>query len=344
MARSAASLAALIHGEVLGDASRELDDVADLANAGPRDLSFLANPKYAGLALETKAGAILVSAPLEGAPCTQLVCPNPYLALATIAQHLHPAPTYTAGIEPGAHVAPTATVDPTAVIRVGAVIDGEAVVGPRTVIGPNAVVGRSARIGADCLLHAGAKVLERCTVGDRVILHAGVVLGSDGFGYAPDAAGKRHKIPQVGIVVVEDDVEIGANTTVDRATFGKTRIGAGTKIDNLVQLAHNVQTGRDCVIVSQSGIAGSTTLGDRVVMGAQCGSVGHIRIGDDVVLSARAGVTHNLPEPGIYGGVPATDHREWLKATASLPSLPELRKRVRALERELARLTTPQVP
>ncbi len=336
------ALAALVGGTVVGDAGREIDDVADLASAGPTHVSFLANPKYAAQFAETRAGCVLVAEPQAGARPALIVCKNPYLALARIAQHLHPAPAYAAGAEPGAFVHSGAKVDPSATVRVGAVVEAGAEVGPRSVVGAGAYVGPRARIGADCVLHPGVRVLERCVVGDRVILHAGVVLGSDGFGYAPDASGKRHKIPQVGIVVLEDDVEIGANTTIDRATFGQTRIGRGSKLDNLVQIAHNVVLGQDCVIVSQSGIAGSTRLGDRVVMGAQAGSVGHIRIGDDVMLGARAGVAGELPEAGVYSGAPAIAHREWLKSVVASKSLPELRQKVRELEQRLAALEAEQ--
>lgn len=331
-------LAALVGGSVLGDTSRSIDDVADLASAGPSHVSFLANPKYRDQALATRAGAILVREALEGAKATQVVCPDPYLGLARIATHLHPAPTYAPGVERGAFVDPAARVDASATVRVGAVVEAGAEVGARTIIGAGSYVGPRARIGADTLLHPGVRVLERCRVGDRVILHAGVVLGSDGFGYAPDAKGRRHKIPQVGVVVLEDDVEIGANTTVDRATFGETRIGRGTKIDNLVQIAHNVVLGEDCVIVSQSGIAGSSKLGDRVIMGAQGGMVGHISITDDVMLGARVGVSSSIEKSGIYSGSPHVPHRSWLKMVVAEQSLPELRNRVRELERKLEEL------
>ena len=160
-------------------------------------------------------------------------------------------------------------------------------------------------IGENVEIHPGAKVLERCQIGNGVILQAGAVIGSDGFGYAPDDEGVRHKIPQVGIVVLEDDVEIGANATIDRATFGETRIGKGTKVDNLVQIAHNVVTGKDCVIVSQSGIAGSTKLGDRVIAGAQVGIVGHIEVANDVMLGARAALTKTIKSPGVFSGTPS---------------------------------------
>ncbi len=329
------ALAGLVDGAVIGDATREIRGVADLTSAGPSDITFLANAKYASKVATTRAGAVIVMQALERAPCAQLVCANPYLAMQTIAQHLNPAPKHPAGAEPGSFVHKDARLHPTTVVRVGAVVEAGAVIGERTIIEPLAYVGRDAKVGADCLLHPGAKVMNRCELGDRVIVQPNGVIGSDGFGYAPDAAGKRHKIPQVGIVILEDDVEIGANSTIDRATFGVTRIGRGTKIDNLVQIGHNVATGSDCVIVSQSGVAGSTTLGDRVVMGAQTGVTGHVTVASDVTLAGRAAAAGRIAAAGVYGGTPAIPHAKWVKSMAVVAMLPELRKRVRELERKI---------
>jgi UDP-3-O-[3-hydroxymyristoyl] glucosamine N-acyltransferase len=331
-------LAKLVGGTVIGEPDREIRDVADLSNATAEHLSFLANLKYRDQFAKTRAGAVLCTEAIANAHTTLIVCADPYLSLARIATHLHPPPRYAAGIEAGAFVAASAVVDAAATVRVGAIIDAGARVGARTIIGPGAYVGAEAVVGEDCLLHPNANVLARCRLGDRVILHAGVVIGSDGFGYAPDAHGARFKIPQLGVVVLENDVEIGANTTVDRATFGETRIGAGTKIDNLVQIAHNVVTGEDCVIVSQCGIAGSTRIGRKVIMGAGVGVVGHIHIADGVMLGARTGVPSSIDEPGIYSGTPAMPHREWLKTAVLQKSLPDLRRKILALERRLAEL------
>lgn len=317
-----------------GDAGLLVRGLAELDKASKEDLSFLANSKYAKLLAQTQAAAVLVAEATD-APCTLIVCSDPYLALARIAQHLYPPPTYPPGVEPGAHVHAQAKVDPSATVRVGAIVEQAASVGPRSVIGPGCYLGRDASVGADVLLHAGARVLAHCVVGHRVILHAGVVIGADGFGYAVDKDSRRHKIPQTGIVVIEDDVEIGANSTVDRATFGETRLGAGTKIDNLVQVAHNVRTGRDCVVVSQSGIAGSATLGNRVIMGAQGGVAGHVKVTDDVVLAGRVGVNHNLGKSGVYAGLPAMPHRQWLRVAASQKKVPELRRQVNLLLRSM---------
>ncbi len=337
MSRSLGELAELVGGEVRGSRDLVIRDVAPLADARPDELSFLANPKYRDQALESAAGAILLATPIDGMRAAQVLCENPYLAMAQIATHLHPTRSYPPRIQTGAHVDAGARVDESAHVAAGAVVDDGAEIGPHAVVGANCVVGPGARLEAHAFMHPGSKLLERCVLGERSILQAGAVIGSDGFGYAPDARGKRVKIPQVGVVVIESDVEIGANSTIDRATFGRTVIGSGTKIDNLVQIAHNVRTGEDCVIVAQSGVAGSTTLGDRVIMGAQTGSVGHVHLASGVTLAARAAAATNLEE-GIYGGVPAVPHRDWLKFTATLPKLPELRRKIRELERQLRAL------
>lgn len=336
-----ASLAEAVGGTVVGDATLEITGIADLGRAGPHDLSFLSNLKYRHAFAQTRAGAVLVPETVADAPCTQVVCQDPYLALAKVSPVVVPDTAPPPGVAPGAHVHPSAHIATTATIGVGAVIEAGATIGEGAVIGPQAYVGPQAQVGEKARLHPGAKVLERCQIGRRTILQAGAVVGSDGFGYAVDEQGRRHKIPQRGDVIVEDDCEIGANTTVDRATFGTTRIGAGTKLDNLVQIAHNVQLGQHCVVVSQSGIAGSTELGDRVIMGAQTGTVGHVKLASGVVLGARAGATKNLPRPGMYSGVPAIAHGDWRKATVAARSVPELRRRVRDLEQNLGRDAPP---
>lgn len=333
-----ASLARLVGGAVHGDGERVIRDVADLASAGPEHLSFLVSPRYLDAFRRTRAGAVLVAAPLDDAPCALIACENPYRAMAVIAQALHPAPTPAPGIHPGAIVHLEAEIHPAAAVCAGAIVAAGARVGARSVLSSLVYVGEAAHIGEECVLHPGAKVLHRCVLGKRVILHAGAVIGSDGFGYVPDAQGRRHKIPQVGIVELGDDVEIGANATVDRATFGVTRIGAGTKIDNLVQVGHNVVIGRDCVLVSQSGIAGSTVLGDRVLVGPQAGTIDHVRVASDVRLAARTGVAQGIDTPGDYSGAPATEHRRWLRAVLATYTLPELRRTVKDIERRLARL------
>ena len=334
----AGALAELVGGTVIGDDTVEICDVADLDHAGPNSLSFVTNPKYVKKAKTTRAGALLVAERLPEVACAQIVCANPYLALAKIGTELNPPDSLAPGIEPSALVHAQARVDPSATVCAGAVIERGARIGAHTVVGPLCFIGAQVRIGADTKLYPGVKILTRCVVGDRVILHAGVVIGSDGFGFAPDASGRRIKIPQLGIVEIGDDVEIGANTTLDRATFGATRIGAGTKIDNLVQIGHNVVTGVDCVIAGQSGIAGSTTLGDRVVIAGQGGLAGHLTIHSDVTLGGRPGVAGDITAAGVYSGAPAIPNHEWLRMIMAQHSVPELRRRVRELERRLAEI------
>ena len=334
------SLAALVGGQVVGDPHLDIEDLADLHSAGPQHLSFLANPKYAKLLETTRAGAVLVKHAFESVRFSQIVCADPYVAMAQIGMALHPPAKISPGIHPAAVVAADAAVDPSASVGACAVIESGARVGARSHVGAGCYVGAKAVLGEDVFLHPRVSVLERCKIGHRSIMHSGTVIGADGFGYAENPDGSRRKIPQLGTVEIGDDVEIGANCTLDRATFGVTRIGNGCKIDNLVQIAHNVTLGKNCVIVSQSGIAGSTRVGDHVIMGAQVGVVGHLEIGDNVVFGARAAPTHSIKEPGIYSGVPAVEHARWLRAAAAQYQVPELRRRVRALEETLANLPT----
>ena len=338
MAAALRELAELIDGVVVdsADGARLVRGVGDLAHAGPGELSFFTQARYLPQLLQTRAEAVLLRRPEPGAPCAQLLCRDPYLALARISAHLHREPRAPAGIHPSATLAPEAQVDPSASIGPQAVVAAGAVIAARVQVGAGCYVGPQVHIGADSLLHPQVRLMRRTQVGARNILHPGAVIGSDGFGFAVDTeTGVRHKIPQLGHVVLEDDVEIGANSCVDCATFGVTRIGAGTKIDNLVQVGHNVQTGRDCVLVSQSGIAGSTRLGDRVIVGAQGGMAGHVQVADDVILGGRTGVTGSIRQAGVYSGLPAMPHRTWLRVLGSQQSLPELRRRVRALEAQL---------
>ena len=337
-------VASWIGGSLLneGDASVEVEDLADLQSAGPKDISFFSNPRYVEALRNSSAAAVLVKQAQAEAPCAQILCGDPYLAMAMVGQRLHPPHLPEAGIAPGAHVHPTAVLHPTASVGVGAIVEAGAQIASGVHILPGCFVGAQVHIGADTLLHPGVKILERCRVGERVILHAGVVIGSDGFGFAADkATGKRHKIPQVGIVVVEDDVEIGANSTIDRATFGITRIGTGTKIDNLVQVAHNAVLGRDCVLVSQTGIAGSTVLGDRVIVGAQGGVIGHLKIANDVMLGTRTGVLSDIDKPGIYSGLPAIAHQKWLRMAVTQSDVPTIKRRLRSLEERMEHVAAP---
>ncbi|MBI5016725.1 MAG: UDP-3-O-(3-hydroxymyristoyl)glucosamine N-acyltransferase [Deltaproteobacteria bacterium] len=334
MALTLADLAGRLGAELVGDGAVAIHSAATLDEAGPGQLSFLHNPRYRPLLETTRAAAVVVGPRDRVAGKNLLVSPNPYLAFARAVELLYPEEHPRRGVEPGAHVHPTARLGRDVTALGGACVEEGAEIGAGTMLYPGVYVGRGARVGRDCLLYPNAVVRERCVLGDRVILQPGVVVGSDGYGYARDGA-RQVKIPQVGIAVLEDDVEVGAGTTIDRAALGETRIGRGTKIDNLVQVAHNVVIGEDCLIVAQAGVSGSTRLGDRVILAGQVGVVGHVTIGDGAVVGAQSGVPADLPAGAVVSGSPAFEHREWLKAQAVLRRLPELRARVLELERRV---------
>ena len=330
-------LARLVGGKVTGDGRTVIRAVNGIREAGPGDITFLANTKYAPLLAATKASAVIVS---EGtsAPIPALAVRNPDLAFGLVAQHLAgPSTRPAAGINAAAVVAKSATIGKNVSIGAGTVVEDRASIGDNSVLHPQVYVGRETTIGPDALIYPQVVIRENCRVGARVILHSGTVIGSDGFGYATDK-GVHHKIPQVGIVVIEDDVELGANVTVDRARFGRTVIGKGTKIDNLVQIGHNVVLGQGCLLVSQAGIAGSTRLGNYVVMAGQSGLIGHLDIGDQAVITAQSGLTKDVPAGGVMSGSPATDRRTHLKELAALSKLPEALQEIRKLRQELEAL------
>jgi UDP-3-O-[3-hydroxymyristoyl] glucosamine N-acyltransferase len=308
--------------------------VRTLEEAGPDDLSFYHNRRYLAAAQGSRAGALLVgdAAPFPGRDL--LVRRDPYVALAELLALFHPAVRPAAGVHPSAVLAPDARVAASAHVGPQAVIGAGAAVGERAVIGPGCVLGEGAEVGDDSVLHPNVVVEAGCRVGARCILHSGTVIGSDGFGFAT-TGGVHRKIPQVGIAVLEDDVETGANVAIDRATLGETRIGRGTKLDNLVQVGHNVQVGEHCLLVAQVGISGSTQLGRHVVMAGQSGAVGHLHIGDGTQVSGKCAVTQDTPPGQWVSGFPSRPHREWLKATANLYQLDDLKRRVRELERLL---------
>jgi UDP-3-O-[3-hydroxymyristoyl] glucosamine N-acyltransferase len=335
---SLAVLADLVGGCVSGDSSTSVSGVAPLDLAGPDQVSFLANPKYKEKLAACKAAAIIVSPSLKDSVTTPLILvENPYLAFAKILTYFEVEPHSAKGVMAGAHVHPDAVVDENVTISPGVVVSSGARIGKGTQLHPGVVIGENAVVGENCLLHANVTLREKCILGDRVILQPGAVIGSDGFGFAPDGSG-YFKIPQAGYVVIEDDVEIGACSCVDRGTLGVTRIARGTKIDNLVQIAHNVQIGEDTIIVSQVGIAGSTSIGKHCTFGGQSGVVGHVKVGDNVTLAGRGGISNNEGSNQMLAGVPAMPHREWLKATMSIPQLPEMRKELRQLKNEMTKL------
>jgi len=327
-------LAARLGCPVRGDGAVEVTRVAALEQAGPGDLTFLANPKYAARLPRTQASAVILPAAVA-APLPSLLSDNPYLTFAQAVGVLHAEPRPAAGVHGSAQVDPTAVLGEGVHVGPLAVVGPRARVGARSVLHPHVVVYADAVIGADCLLHAGAQVRERCRLGDRVILQNGAIVGGDGFGFARDGQGRYHKIPQVGIVVVEDDVEIGALAAVDRAALHETRIGRGTKIDNLVQVGHSVTIGENTVLAGQVGIAGSTTLGRGVTLAGQVGVAGHLTIGDGVIATAQTGIPSDVEAGAVVSGYPALENRAWLKASALFGRLPELVRRLRELERKV---------
>jgi len=316
--------------------------ISSLDEAGPDDISFLGNSRYQSKLPQTRAGAVLVPRGTWDAPegCALIEVENPTAAFSKIINHFQAAARhFVPEISPGVHIADDVAIAPGSVmVGAGAVIESGARIGRGTIIGAGCVIGRNSVIGDDCLLHSNVTVREECILGDRVILQPGVVIGSDGYGYEL-VDGRHEKVPQVGIVEVEDDVEIGANTCIDRARFGRTLIGEGTKIDNLVQVAHNVKVGKHCLIVAQSGIAGSTRLGNYVTVAAQAGVVGHVEIGDQVVLATRAAAMKSLKNPGVYMGSPARPMAVEQKKMAAMPRVPKLLAEVRELKKKLEELS-----
>ena len=331
-----ADLADLVGGRVEGDPERAVEAIRSLESAGPRDLSFLKDPRYRGQALASSAGALLVGPSLADAALGRdlLIADDPSYALARLLAVLHPGERRPVGIhstaivEPGCAVDPAAHVGPYAVIGAGSRIAAGAAVLAFVAIGRGCVVGEGA------VLHPHAVLYDGTEVGAGSIVHAGVVLGADGFGYATHG-GAHHKVPQIGRVVLEGDVEVGANSTIDRATLGETRIGAGSKIDNLVQVGHNVEVGRHCILCGQAGIAGSTRLGNYVVLAGQSGVSGHIQLGDGVQVAAKSAALASLEPGAVVAGIPAIEMRKWRRQAVLLSRLEEMSRRVRALEKKL---------
>ncbi len=330
-----AELAARLGRAVEGDASFRVRGVASLADAGPDQLGFARSKANAAALLASKAGALIAPPGLDCGGRPVIRSPLASLDFARATAFLHPALRAPAGVHPSAVVAPDASVDPTAVVGPLAYVGARSRIGAGSVVHARASVLEDVRVGRDCVLHAGSVVREGCLLGDRVILQPGAVIGGDGFGYEFNERGEHEKIPQIGNVVLEDDVEIGANSTVDRARLGSTRIGRGVKIDNLVQVAHNVEIGAHSALVAQVGIAGGTKLGERVFFMAQSGAAGQLKIGDGVFVGARGGVLEDLPAGTRWWGFPAQPERAWHRISALLTRLPELMRRVRRIEKKL---------
>jgi UDP-3-O-[3-hydroxymyristoyl] glucosamine N-acyltransferase len=324
-----------------GDGSVDILRVAGIEQAGAGDLTFLANSKYHGLLATTGASAVIVGnkTELDGAPnFAVLRSEHPYLAFAQALQFfVQPSPP-PKGIDRLSAISPDARLGPDAAVGPFVVIGAGALIGARAVMYPGVVIGPGARIGDDCVMHAHVSIREGVTIGNRVVMLDGAVIGSDGFGFARRPDGTHAKIPQHAGVVIEDDVEIGANTTIDRPAVGETRIHAGTKIDNLVQIAHGVRVGYRSLLAAQVGIAGSTIVEDDVMLGGQVGVTGHVRVGKGAMASAKTGITGNVDPGVLMSGYPALPNLEWRKTQVLVRHLPELKKRVAELEQRIAEL------
>jgi UDP-3-O-[3-hydroxymyristoyl] glucosamine N-acyltransferase len=321
-----------------GDGDIDVVRVAPLEDAGPGDLAFLANSKYASKLSASRASAVIVGEGVSGASGALLRTAHPYLAFADAVGILSPAERQAPGVSSLASVDPTASLGADVSVAPFVAIGARATIGARTVLAPHVVVGAGASIGEDCLIHAHASIREGVVIGNRVVLQDAAVIGSDGFGFAQRPDGSHQKIPQVGAVVIEDDVEIGAHTAVDRPAIGETRIAAGTKIDNLVQVAHGVRIGRHALLAAQSGIAGSSELEDAVILAGQSGVAGHVRVGRKTKIGAKSVVTKDIGPDQHVTGFPAVDVEQWRESTVLLGRLPEMRQRIRDLEARLAAL------
>lgn len=321
-----------------GDGNIEVWRVASIERADAGDLTFFANPRYKAALVATRASAVILADDAPPAPCAMLRTANPYLAFAAAVQLFAEPLPQPHGIHRLSTVDPTASLAPDVSVGPFAVVGSNVHIGARTAIHSHVFIGPEARIGDDCIVHTHVAIRERVTIGNRVVVLNGAVIGSDGYGFARRADGTHQKIPQVGAVVIEDDVEIGANTAIDRPAVGETRVRAGTKIDNLVQIAHGVTIGRNVLLAAQVGIAGSTVVEDDVVFAGQVGVAGHLTIGKGTTATAQTGIP-NSTEPGVLiSGYPAIPNREWLRSSAVFRRLPELKKTVSELERRLAEL------
>jgi len=343
LASSSAELLALLAPvAVRGSTTAVITGIAALKDAAPGELSFLGNPKYKPEVAATRASIVLLPTDYAGEPAADqafFLVENPSAALATLCARLEQSlwPRSAAGIHTSAVVDPAAQIDPSATVGPLCMIEAGVVIGPRTIIGAQAFIGRDTRIGADCWFMAGVHLATETLVGDRVRLHPGVVLGSDGFGY-DSSSGKHVKIPQVGQVVIADDVEIGANTTIDRARFSRTSVGTGTKIDNLVMIGHNVVIGRHCIICAQVGISGSSTLEDYVVLGGQAGVAGHLTIGKGAKADGQTGINTTVAPGTFWKGSPCLPYQLEQRINVLRQRLPDLFRKVDSLTAELAEL------
>lgn len=335
MQKTLAEIARIIDGEVVGDSSIIIKGVSGIKEAKPGEIAFVANPRYLSLIDRTSASAIITSKEVKEAPRPIIRTENPSLAFVKIASLFAQIEVKRPeGIHPSAVIGKDVRLGEDVAICAYCVIEDGAEIQDRTILYPGVYVGQHTRIGKDCIIYPYVSIREKVSIGNRVIIHNGTVVGSDGFGFAK-IRGIHHKIPQIGTVIIEDDVEIGANVTIDRARFDRTVIGRGTKIDNLVQIAHNVVIGENSIIVAQTGISGSTVVGKNVTLAGQSGLVGHITIGDNAIVAAQAGVTKSVPPNSCVSGYPAKPHHIAKRINAYVQRLPELFKKITQLEKNI---------
>lgn len=330
-------IASFTKGARIGSPDLVISGVSGIQEAGPGDLSFLADASPPKDIQTTRAAALLVPRHIEHLACAQIVVSHPALAMAQVVEKFFVPKRLPLGLSILVHRGVAVTIGEGASIWPFVTLDDRVKIGPGTTLYPGVFVGEGSVIGKDCVIHTNVTIREGVTLGNRVIIHAGTVIGSDGFGYVQEG-GRHHKIPQVGTVVIEDDVELGANVTVDRATFGQTIIRRGTKVDNLVQIAHNVEIGEHNILVSQVGIAGSSKTGHHVIVGGQAGISDHVTIGDLAMIAARSGLNRDVAAKDVVAGAPAQPRLEWLKSMAIVAKLPELRQQLRELEERLKAL------
>jgi UDP-3-O-[3-hydroxymyristoyl] glucosamine N-acyltransferase len=321
-----------------GNGALDISRVASLEHAGDGDVTFFANPRYAPALRRTRASAVIIGENAPAAPCAMLRTRHPYLAFAN-ALSMFVTPAHPPiGIDELSSIAPEATLGRDVSIGPFSSVGRGARVGDRTIVYPNVCIGDGAVVGDDCIIHSHTSIRERVIIGNRVVIQNGAVIGADGYGFVKRPDGTHQKIPQTAVVVIEDDVEIGANTAIDRPAIGETRIQAGVKIDNLVQIAHGVNVGRNTLLAAQVGIAGSTTIGDDVTLAGQVGVAGHVSIGKGVSAVGQSGITNSVPDGMFVSGYPAIENREWLKSSVLFRKLPELKKRIAGLEQRIVDL------
>src|SRR5579871_3986820 len=317
-----------------GSPETEIRGLNGIEQAGPGDLTFVSNPKYAALARTTKASAVIVSEDFPAIPASMLRAKNPYLSFAQALEMFHAPQRYAPGIHPTAVVHASAKIGVNAHLGPYVVIDENVEIGANAVLLAHVVIYRGVQIGQNFFAHSHAVVRENCRIGNNVLLQNGVVIGADGFGFAKTAQGSWHKIPQPAPVVIGDDVEVQANSCIDRASVGETRIGRGVKVDNLVQVGHGSHVGEDALLCAQVGLAGSTEIGNKVILTGQVGVVGHCKVGDGAIVTPQSGVAGDIKAGATVSGAPAVDHKAWLKYSAILPRLPEIWRAVRGLSKK----------